>query len=265
MLIGARDRGCTGAEADLGDRLQGHRPAAGGGHGQVLQGRDITPAVLGQSDDNWDLTIGQREFGTVLGDVTQRRDADRLAERGSRHAQGRSKIEAGLDHDLRSDQVALDARRSEFRYRLHLGRDFLRGFLEQDRVVTAQVQSDIPTATAAGFGPAAVLCDEVHPCVGDLRKLRSKRAFDLGAGALPILDEANVEEARADEHTLEHLIDLGVALDDVCGTLHNALGLSERGTRSQADADARIMDIAGRLEGKRQRLKHQYRGAQSDK
>ena len=104
---------------------------------------------LGQSDADRDLPVGQREFGAVLVDVAQRRDADRLAERGGGDAEIGGEIETRADGDFGPLHVADDARRDHLGQLAHLLDDALRGAVQQRRIVAAERDGDVAAAAAA--------------------------------------------------------------------------------------------------------------------
>src|SRR3546814_9108721 len=77
---------------------------------QILDRREAAARIFGQEDADRDLAVGEREFGGVLIDIAQRRDADRLAERLRRHAEFGGEVHARVDDDFGARNVALDPR-----------------------------------------------------------------------------------------------------------------------------------------------------------
>ncbi len=71
------DLGRPGAEGDVGHGAELDRTAILRLHRQVLDRIELGAGILLQRHADRDLAIGQREFGAVLVDIAQSRDADR--------------------------------------------------------------------------------------------------------------------------------------------------------------------------------------------
>src|SRR3546814_4110928 len=93
--------------------------------------------------------VGQREFGRILVDIAQRRDADRLAERRGGDAKVGGQVEPRRDDDLRPRNIALDARGPDFLQPLHLVDDRQRMLLERHRIVATDDEGDVPARKTA--------------------------------------------------------------------------------------------------------------------
>jgi hypothetical protein len=113
LLIVALDLRRARAEADVGHHLERHAAAARGRHRQILDSREAAAAILVEHHADRDLAIREREFGDILIDVAERRDADRLAQRLRGDAEIGGEIEARLDRDFGARQIAFDPRRAD--------------------------------------------------------------------------------------------------------------------------------------------------------
>src|SRR3546814_14459621 len=108
-LVIAAKFGRPGAEADLRHRLQRHRGPARGRNRQILDRREDAARVFGKEHADRNLAVRQREYGGVLVDVAQRREADRLAEGLRRKDETGGEVHARLDEELGEGKVALDS------------------------------------------------------------------------------------------------------------------------------------------------------------
>ena len=121
----------------------------------------LLPRILVQRDADRDLAVGQREFGAVLVDVAQRRDADRLAERRGGDAHLGGQVEARPDRDFGPLQIAADAGRHQFGQAAHLLDEAVCHQGELRRIVAAERDRDVAAAAAA------LLRLERDPRIGD--------------------------------------------------------------------------------------------------
>ena len=123
--------------------FSGTEPPLEVGTGRFSSVDEVAPRVFGQRHRDRHLAVGQREFGAVLLDVAQGRDADRLAQRRGRHAEVGGQVEARLDGDFRPRELAPDARRAQAGNGLHLLGDLVGDRGQLLRIVAAEIEHDV--------------------------------------------------------------------------------------------------------------------------
>src|SRR5262249_4627762 len=150
-LVVPANLGRTLAETDVGNGLEGYSPAACRGYWEVFQRREVASGGLEQTHPDGYLTVREGELGTVLVEITQSCDTDRLTDTGDGDAELGSQVEPRLDENLGPLQVAVDPRVAQLRQRAHLIDHFLGGLLGKLRIVSDDEDVDVAPTTTTGL------------------------------------------------------------------------------------------------------------------
>ena len=169
-LVVAADCGGAVTEADIRNLLERHSAAGCGRHGEILQGGQVAAGLFDEAHADRNLPVRERELGAVLVDVAQCSDADRLADARDGDAELRRQVQARLDQDLRPLHVAADERLAQLGHRAHLVHHLVSRGLDQQGVVSRDVQRQVTAATA----PL-----EVDSRIGDRLQLLDNPVFPL--------------------------------------------------------------------------------------